>query len=256
MVEHGAGEAGEGLLVAQRVRSLAISSPALLLDKGPPQIDRAVERLRAAFRRSASRAPSAPAHRPCGDFLRACRPAEPSRHQALFQPGGEIAATPSIASEPIASTRACSAASKMAVASGDAVQPGVELFVVIGLAQGIGVAHAAHQGDFLRRRLRAGVGRRAFRPFSAGGSLEKLTSSSGSPASERTATATARLKVRRGFPACSTGTSPMFQPDPRLQRGCLSLTQPALWRRFPAIPRQRRAGRIPPHWRVPARRTC
>src|SRR5882672_11088729 len=50
----------------------------------------------------------------------------------------------------------------------------------------------------LADRLRCGEGRRAFSPLSAGGSLEKATSSSGSAARERTATETARLKGSEG----------------------------------------------------------
>src|ERR1044071_5820706 len=53
-------------------------------------------------------------------------------------------------------------------------------------------------------RLRWGEGRRAFNPLSAGGSLEKLTSSSGSAASERTATLTARLKGSAGLSGLAT----------------------------------------------------
>jgi len=44
-----------------------------------------------------------------------------------------------------------------------------------------------------------GEGRRAFMPLSEGGSAEKATSNSGSPAIERTAAETARLKGSEGF---------------------------------------------------------
>src|SRR5665213_3518297 len=50
----------------------------------------------------------------------------------------------------------------------------------------------------LADRLRWGEGRRALRPLRAGGSLEKATSSSGSAASDRTATDTARLNGSEG----------------------------------------------------------
>src|SRR5215469_9918181 len=64
-------------------------------------------------------------------------------------------------------------------------------------------------------RFRCGVGRRAFSPLSEGGSLEKLTSSSGSAASERTATVTARLKGSEGLSGLAIMT--LFELDPRLR---------------------------------------
>ena len=174
------------------------------LDEGPPQIDRLAQRVPAAPRRSASRAPSSPAHRP-----------------AALRPGSRALARPAAISRCSSlAVRLCAHALHRQGADGfDArlfggfedrgavrrrrAEPGVDLVVVIGPAQGIGVAGAAHQ-----RPLRAaadcavGAGRRAFRPLSAGGSEEKFTSSSGSPASERTAVATARLKGSEGFQAC------------------------------------------------------
>src|SRR5258708_11286493 len=57
-------------------------------------------------------------------------------------------------------------------------------------------------------RMRCGEGRRALRPLSEAGSEEKLTSSSGSAASDRTATDTARLKGSLG----DSGFMPMFHP--------------------------------------------
>src|ERR1700753_1115589 len=52
-------------------------------------------------------------------------------------------------------------------------------------------------------RLREGRGSFALLPFSEGGSAEKLTSSSGSPANARTAVPTARLNGSAGFSGCN-----------------------------------------------------
>src|SRR6185312_15516146 len=58
-------------------------------------------------------------------------------------------------------------------------------------------------------RLREGRGSRAFLPFSAGGSAEKLTSRSCSPAIARTAAPTARLNGSEGLSGF-TLTSPLW----------------------------------------------
>src|SRR5256885_17053016 len=57
-------------------------------------------------------------------------------------------------------------------------------------------------------RLREGSGSRAFLPFSAGGSAEKVTSRSCSPAIARTAAPTARLKGSVGLSGFMRASAP------------------------------------------------
>src|SRR6476646_11687135 len=58
-------------------------------------------------------------------------------------------------------------------------------------------------------RLREGSGRRAFLPFSAGGSAEKVTSRSCSPAIARTAAPTARLNGSEGLSGFMRAGAPL-----------------------------------------------
>ena len=81
----------------------------------------------------------------------------------------DSAATPSMASAPMASTRACSAASKMAALSAIAgAESIVNFLVVIGLAQRIGIAGAAHECHFLGRQGAGGRGQAGLQTLEAG----------------------------------------------------------------------------------------
>jgi hypothetical protein len=154
MVQQRAGEAGKGLLVAQRARELFQVRARLGFDGGAPQIDRRGQRSRRLLAGQLLAHHQAQ-HIGQRGFVARRAPCQAAIEQALFQPGRQIGGHAFMAMAPIAFTRACSAASKAAAPPARRAGTVVDFLVVIGLAQGIGVADAAHQRHILGGRLRA-----------------------------------------------------------------------------------------------------
>ena len=152
MVQHGAGEPGEGLLVAQRARQLVQIVAGLALDEGPPQIDRSGDARRAASRRSGFSRTIRPSTSASGASSRDPRLAQAALEQPLFQAGGQIGG------HALHGQRADRFHPRLfgRFEHGGAVRRGgaelvVHFLVVIGLAQRIGIAGAAHQRDVAGR---------------------------------------------------------------------------------------------------------
>ncbi len=166
----------------------------------------------------------------------------PARMQRAAPAGRQIVCDPFMARAPMASTRACSAASNIGRVSVDRrAEAIVNLVFVIGAAQRIGIARAAHHGDFVRRQIARGQGQLGPEALQRGGSALNCDFQFGFARERPARRATARLKGSDGF---------------LVSWSSVLLTPPALWRRSPAIPRRRRADRIRPRWRAPVHRIC
>ena len=164
-----------------------------------------------------------------------------------------LSATPSMAREPIASTRACSTASKIA----RACLPSGASFRCRRVSwqarlSAIESPRPRVTATSFRLGFLGSSGSRARLPASAGRSLAKPTSRSWSPAIARTQTAMARRKV-------SPSPPPFALPRVELSPGpaiAPLVSRAPHWRPIRAVPRRRLAGRTLPRRPVRARRTC
>ena len=158
MIQHGAGEARKGFLVAQGRGQLVEISPGLGLDHRPPQIDRGGKRSRRLLTGQLL-AHHQPQHIGQGRFVPHPRLAHATAQEPVFQAGSQIAGDAFHGQR----TNRFNAGlfggleSRRPVGRGRA-QLIVDLLVVIGLAQGIGIAGAAHQSDVLGRQIAMGRG--------------------------------------------------------------------------------------------------